>query len=61
MPRTASACKGQKLPDLLTAIQNQALFAGLKAALQCLPADVLVHLYGFNWHNSMWKGHKVLP
>ena len=32
---------------------------GLLGALHCTPEDTVLHLFGFNWHNSTWKGHKV--
>ena len=35
--------------------------AGIKAVLHCTPDSVPVHLYGFNWHNSTWHGHKARP
>ena len=33
--------------------------AGLVIALECNPPEVEVHLYGYNWHSSMWQFHRV--
>ncbi|CAL8471675.1 g11217 [Coccomyxa elongata] len=34
-------------------------FVGLLGALSCTTEDTMLHLFGFNWHNSTWKGHKM--
>lgn len=39
--------------------QGLKLFAGIRAVLHCTSDDVPIHLFGFNWHNSTWRGHKV--
>ena len=33
--------------------------AGLSIALECKPPEAEVHLYGYNWHSSMWQFHRV--
>ena len=35
------------------------LGTGIRGVLLCTPDDTVIHLFGFNWHNSTWKGHKV--
>ncbi|KAK9918770.1 hypothetical protein WJX75_006764 [Coccomyxa subellipsoidea] len=34
-------------------------FVGLLGALHCTPEETILHLFGFNWHNTTWKGHKM--
>ncbi|BDA47061.1 hypothetical protein COCOBI_09-5160 [Coccomyxa sp. Obi] len=34
-------------------------FVGLLGALYCTTEDTVLHLFGFNWHNSTWKAHKM--
>ena len=33
--------------------------AGIKAVLHCAAPAVVVHLFGMNWHEKNWRGHKV--
>ena len=35
------------------------LSAGIRGVLHCTPDDMPLHIFGFNWHNSTWRGHKV--
>ncbi len=35
------------------------LSAGIRGVLHCTPDDMPIHIFGFNWHNSTWRGHKV--
>ncbi len=47
------------LPSCLNVFRGLNFCAGIRAVLHCTPDDVPIHLFGFNWHNSTWRGHKV--
>ncbi|CAL5224360.1 g7034 [Coccomyxa viridis] len=34
-------------------------FVGIRGVLHCTPEDTPIHIFGFNWHNSTWRGHKM--
>ncbi|CAK0785519.1 hypothetical protein CVIRNUC_008729 [Coccomyxa viridis] len=34
-------------------------FVGIRGVLHCTPDDMPIHIFGFNWHNSTWRGHKM--
>ncbi|KAK9843669.1 hypothetical protein WJX81_001900 [Elliptochloris bilobata] len=34
-------------------------FVGIAAVLHCAPPAAVVHLYGMNWHEKTWRGHKM--
>ena len=34
-------------------------FVGIAAVLHCAAPDAVIHLYGMNWHEKNWRGHKM--